>query len=442
MTKLTQKSVKFNWGEKEETAFQTLKQKLCSALILVLPEGCENFVVYCDTSHKGLGIMLMQKEKVIAYASRQLKIHEKNYTTYDLELGVVVFALKMWRHYLYDTKCVVFTDHKSLQHILDQKELNMRPRRWLELLSDYDFMTIGLNLHVQILNAQVEARKEENYGTEDLCGMIKNLELRADRTLCLKNRSWIPCFGNLRALIMHESHKSKYSIHPGSDKMYQDLKKLYWWPNMKAEIATYVSKCMTCAKVKAEYQKPSGLLVQPVIPIWKWENITMDFVTKLPKTTSGQDTIWVIVDRLTKSAHFLPMKETDTMEKLTRQYLKEVVSRHGVPVLVLKLSLTYKIFKAHSEYLLNKDYKWYQSPLKGTLHKNEHRSKPFILYPNQIIMSQSANDNFSLHDDEELSLHDDASLDGSVPATNKGDTPAKPPQIITTNTLSNIKCRL
>ncbi|GJZ46917.1 putative reverse transcriptase domain-containing protein [Tanacetum coccineum] len=139
MTKLTQKSVKFNWGEKEETAFQTLKQKLCSAPILALPEGSENFVVYCDASHKGLGAVLMQKEKVIAYASRQLKIHEKNYTTHDLELGAVVFALKMWRHYLYGTKCVVYTDHKSLQHILDQKELNMRQHRWLELLSDYDY---------------------------------------------------------------------------------------------------------------------------------------------------------------------------------------------------------------------------------------------------------------------------------------------------------------
>ncbi|GJW16060.1 putative reverse transcriptase domain-containing protein [Tanacetum coccineum] len=196
-------------------------------------------------------------------------------------------------------------------------------------------MTIGLNLPVQILNAQVEARKEENFRTKDLCGMIKKLEQRTDGTLCLNGRSWIPCRGNLRELIMHESHKSKYSIHPGSDKMYQDLKKLYWWPNMKAEIATYVSKCLTCAKVKAECQKPSGLLVQPVIPVWKWENITMDFVTKLPKTSTGQDTIWVIVDRLTKSAHFLPMKETDSMEKLTRQYLKEVVSRHGVPVLII-----------------------------------------------------------------------------------------------------------
>nr|GEW13618.1 putative reverse transcriptase domain-containing protein [Tanacetum cinerariifolium] len=118
--------MKFDWEEKAEAAFQLLKQKLCSALILALPEGSENFVVYCDASHKGLGMVLMQKEKLIAYASRQLKVHKKNYTTHDLELGVVVFTLKMWRHYMYGKKCVVFTDHKSLQHILDQKELNMR----------------------------------------------------------------------------------------------------------------------------------------------------------------------------------------------------------------------------------------------------------------------------------------------------------------------------
>ncbi|GJX42036.1 putative reverse transcriptase domain-containing protein [Tanacetum coccineum] len=301
MIKLTQKSVKFDWGEKAEAAFQLLKQKLCSAPILALPEESENFVVYCDASHKGLGAVLMQKEKVIAYASRQLKVHEKNYTTHDLELGAVVFSLKMWRHYLYGTKCVVFTDHKSLQHILDQKELNMRQRRWLELLSEYDceiryhtgkanmvadalsrkerskplrvralVMTIGLNLPKQILSAQSEARKEENFINEDLHGMINKLEPRVDGTLY---------------------------------KMYQDLKKLYWWPNMKAEIATYVSKCLTCAK--------------------------------LPKTAAGQDMIWVIIDRLTKSAHFLPMREDDTLEKLTRQYLKEVVSKHGVPVSII-----------------------------------------------------------------------------------------------------------
>ncbi|GJV99184.1 putative reverse transcriptase domain-containing protein [Tanacetum coccineum] len=136
-------------------------------------------------------------------------------------------------------------------------------------------------------------------------------------------------------LIMHESHKSKYSIHPGSDKMYQDLKKLYWWPNMKAIIAEYVGKCLTCSRVKAECQKPSGLLVQPEIPMWKWERITMDFITKLPKTSNGHDTIWVIVDRLTKSAHFIPTRETDSMETLTRLYIKEIVSRHGVPISII-----------------------------------------------------------------------------------------------------------
>ncbi|GJV60525.1 reverse transcriptase domain-containing protein [Tanacetum coccineum] len=378
MTKLTQKKVKFEWGDKQEAAFQLLKQKLCSAPILALPEGSEDFIVYCDASIKGLGAVLMQREKVISYASRQLKIHEKNYTTHDLELGAVVFALKIWRHYLYGTKCTVFTDHKSLQHILNQKELNMRQRRWLELLSDYDcdiryhpgkanvvadalsrkerepplrvralVMTISLDLPKQILNAQTEARKPENIKNEDVGGMLienakfpealrtEKLEPRTDGTLCLNGRSWLPCYGDLRTVIMHESHKSKYSIHPGSEKMYQDVKKLYWWPNMKADIATYVSKCLTCAKVKAEHQRQSGLLVQPEIPQWKWDNITMDFVTKLPKSSQGYDTIWVIVDRLTKSAIFIPMKETDPLEKLARMYLKEVVTRHGIPVSII-----------------------------------------------------------------------------------------------------------
>ncbi|GKC85620.1 putative reverse transcriptase domain-containing protein [Tanacetum coccineum] len=242
----------------------------------------------------------------------------------------------------------------------------MRQRRWLELLAYYDceiryhprkanvvadalcrkerikplrvrslVMTIHPNLPSQILKAQTEALKEENIKAENLRGMDKAFEIRPDGTRCIKNRSWLPLFGNLRDLIMHESHKSKYSIHPGSDKMYQDLKKLYWWPNMKAIIAEYVGKCLTCSRVKAECQKPSGLLVQPEIPMWKWERITMDFITKLPKTSNGHDTIWVIVDRLTKSAHFIPTRETDSMETLTRLYIKEIVSRHGVPISII-----------------------------------------------------------------------------------------------------------
>ncbi|GJZ03250.1 putative reverse transcriptase domain-containing protein [Tanacetum coccineum] len=195
-------------------------------------------------------------------------------------------------------------------------------------------MTIGLNLPKQILEAQIEAQKPENFKKEDVGGMIRKdipkekLEPRADGTLCLNGRSCLPCYGDLRTVIMHEYHKSKYSIHPGSDKMYQDMKKLYWWPNMKADIATYVRKCLKCAKVKAEHQRPSGLLVQPKIPQWKWDNITMDFVTKLPKLSQGYDIIWVIVDRLTKSALFLPIRETDPMEKALGTTLAMSIAYH------------------------------------------------------------------------------------------------------------------
>ncbi|GJQ98470.1 putative reverse transcriptase domain-containing protein [Tanacetum coccineum] len=188
-------------------------------------------------------------------------------------------------------------------------------------------MTIGLDLPKRILEAQIEARKPKNLKSEDVGGMLienskdpekprkEKLEPRANGTLCLNNRSWLPRYSDLRTLIMHESHKSKYSVHPGSDKMYQDIKQLYWWRNMKADIATYVSKCLTCLKVKAEHQKPSGLLVQPAIPQWKWDNITMDFVTKLPRTQSGNDTIRI------RSYH----PETDGQSERTIQTLEDML---------------------------------------------------------------------------------------------------------------------
>nr|GEY91687.1 putative reverse transcriptase domain-containing protein [Tanacetum cinerariifolium] len=252
-------------GEKEENAFQLIKQKLCSVSNLTLPKGSEDFVVYCDSSHKGLGVVLMQREKA----------------------NVVSDAL-----------------------IRKERDKPLRVRALV--------MTISLNLPKQILEAQIEALKPKNLKKKDVGGMIRmdipkeGLEPHANVTLCLNGRRWLPCYGDLRSVIMHESHKSKYYINPGSEKMYQDMKKLYWWPNMKANIATYVSS------TRAEMgQHHNG------------------FVTKLPKSSQRLDTIWVIVDRLTKSAHFLPIRENDPLDKLARLYLDRIVMRHGTPVSII-----------------------------------------------------------------------------------------------------------
>ncbi|GJT46239.1 putative reverse transcriptase domain-containing protein [Tanacetum coccineum] len=240
MTKLTQKGIKFDWGEKEENAFQLIKQKLCSAPILALPEGKRNdFVENCDASHKGIG-------DAVVNAEREGSI----------------------------------------------------PKR--------------------ILEAQIEAQKPENIVNEDVGGMIRRdipkerLEPRADGTLCLYGRSWVPCYGDLRSVIMHESHKSKYSIHPGSEKMYQDVKKLFWWPNMKVDIQPrMLANVLTCSRVQGpRHHRPS-------------------------RSSQGFDTIWVIVDRLTKSAHFLPIRENDPLDKLARLYLNRIVARHGIPASII-----------------------------------------------------------------------------------------------------------
>ncbi|KAJ9544850.1 hypothetical protein OSB04_024557 [Centaurea solstitialis] len=283
LTLLTRKDVKFEWGEAQENSFQALRSCLTNSPVLGLPEGSDDF-----------------RGKVIAYASRRLKECEKNYPTHDLELAVVVFALKLWRHYLYGTKCQLFPDHRSLMYIFTQQTLNMRQQRAMEL---------------KRMDGYAQYLTEDNQGLK-----------------VFKDHVWIPKLGSIRELVLSNAHKSWMSVHPGSTKMYYDLKSEYSWPGMKRDIAQYVEQCVTCSQVNAKHQKTYGSLQPLDIPMWKWEEVTMALVTKLPKMDHQHDNIWVVVDRLTKSAHFWPVRELYSMDKWAEIYIDEIIARHGVPL--------------------------------------------------------------------------------------------------------------
>jgi hypothetical protein len=326
----------------------------------------------------------MQEGRVIAYASRQLRRHEGHYPTHDLELAAVVHALKIWRHYLLGNICHLYTNHKSLKYIFTQSGLNMRQRRWLELIKDYD---LEIHYHPGKANVVADALSRKascdclTVKTPDitLCqemeklnlGMIQHgtlTQLKLESVLLQKiieaqrsdkgmkhihekiEASKANCFrkddqgivwfndrivvhkdAGVRQQILDEAHLSRYSIHPRSTKMYQDLKQHYWWTKMKIEIACYVARCDTCRRVKAIHMKTSGPLQSLPIPTWKWEDISMDFIVGLPKTAKGFDSIWVIIDRLTKIAHFLPVKTKYPMVTYAELYIARILSLHGVP---------------------------------------------------------------------------------------------------------------
>ncbi|GJS08197.1 putative nucleotidyltransferase, ribonuclease H [Tanacetum coccineum] len=331
LTKLMRKGEKFVWNEEREKSFEELKQRLVSSPILTLPSGTGGFQIYSDASKKGLGCVLMQHGKVIAYASRQLKPYEVNYPTHDLELAAVVFALKIWRHYLYGESCDIFTDHKSLKYIFTQRELNMRQRRWLELLKDYDTniqyhpgkanvvadalsrksgMIAGIKVEEEIicdlerLDIELCVRGQNGFWASlrvepnlisqiktaqkddgEIWAIIQNIDQQTefrvddDGILWQGTKLCVPEDPTLREALMTEAHSSPFSIHPGSTKMYHDLKQHFWWSGMKRDVATFVVKVLTCQQSLRLNTTSSGLLQPLEIPVWKWDEISMDFVT-------------------------------------------------------------------------------------------------------------------------------------------------------------------
>ena len=391
MTRLTRKEVKFEWDDRCEEAFLELKRRLTSAPILIVPDRGQGYTVYYDASRAGLGCVLMQTGRVIAYGSRQLKNHEQNYPTHDMELAAIVFALKIWRHYLYGEEFEVYSDHKSLKYIFTQRDLNMRQRRWMEFLEDYDFT---LHYHPGKANVVVDALSWKSRGalasiasrewqmletvgqfglqySEQIQGTLGSLvatpsllnrviesqcqdaeivsirdriqsgtgdegwTVHADGSLRYRGRIVVPQLTDLREEILREFHCSRFAVHPGGTKMYQDLRRQYYWSGMKRHVGDFVRRCLTCQQVKAEHQKPAGLLQPLEVAEWKWEHVTMDFMTHLPRMQQKHDAVWVIVDRLTKSAHFLAVRMTFALERFCRLYIREIVRLHGVPVSIV-----------------------------------------------------------------------------------------------------------
>jgi hypothetical protein len=356
ITSLQRKEKKFQWTEECERSFQRLKQLLTSAPILRIADPNEDFVVCIDACKEGLGGVLNQNGFVICYESRKLKEHEKNYATHDLELAAIVHALKKWRHYLMGRRFELRTDHNGLRYLFDQPTLNARQSRWLEFLCEYDFdikhikgkenkVVDALSRRVHELHAttismyqtDIKSRILEAANADlqymelvaklqqgEMPQKVEDYKLGVDGTLLYKNRVYVPNVQELKLMILKEMHNVPYVGHPGYQKTVAAVKSHYFWPGMKKEIVEYITRCMECQKVKAEHRHPAGLLQPLPIPEWKWEVVTMDFITGLPRTGKQHDSIMVVVDKLTKAAHFIPLKTTHKEANVVDIFMREI----------------------------------------------------------------------------------------------------------------------
>jgi hypothetical protein len=298
---------------------------------------------------------------VIAYASRKLKKHKELYATHDLELAAVMLALKLWRHYLVGQNFELKTYHQSLKHLFTQRDLNVKQRRWSEFMSEYDFgisyikgkenvvtdalsrrpcifslVTLKVSLREQVLTQllgdswYLKVTSNLQNGRQ-LDPKYEGYNLETDGLLRYRGRMYIPENEDIRSIILKEAHRSLYYVHPGVMKMYVEMKKLFFWGGIKHNVVNFVARCLEFQQVKANHHHPTGLLQPHDIPMSKWEVISMDFVVGFPLTSHRHNAILVIVDKLTKSAHFIPVRDTYNVTDVDQVFLSEVICLHGIP---------------------------------------------------------------------------------------------------------------
>jgi hypothetical protein len=363
ITSFQRKGVKFQWTLDCENSFQNLKQLLTSSPILRIANPNEEFIVCTDACKEGLGGVLTKNRFVICYESMKLKEHERHYVTHDLKLASIVHALRKWRHYLMENRSELRTDQNGLKYLFDHPNLNARQSRWLEFLSEYDFdikhiegkenkVVDALNKRVHELHATTISMYQSDL--KDKISKVAKLDLHYkelvaklqqgilqqkieeykldnDEILIYKGRIYVPNSQELKKLILREMHNVPYAGHPGYQKTIAAVKSQYYWPGMKKQVVDFISICLECKKVKAEHRHPACFLQPLPIPKWKWEVVTMDFITKLPRTNKQHDSIMVVVDKLTKAAHFIPVKFTHKATNISDVDMKEIARLHGIP---------------------------------------------------------------------------------------------------------------